>query len=104
MIHALVKLGFQLEEDNDTVTKIVRLAEKVAYGKPSHELSEKIAEMNDIDYFTKQYVLDYAGILSMSDKQFEEMQNHQSEIRELLMSGHLKKTEFPKHKVVAKSS
>jgi len=57
--------------------------------------------MNDIDYFTKQYVLDYAGILSMSDKQFEEMQNHQKEIRELLMSGHRQKTEPPKHRVAA---
>ena len=100
-IHALVKLGFQLEADNDTVTKIVRLAKKMDLGKPSHELSEKIAEMNDIDYFTKQYVLDYAGILSMSNKQFEEMQNHQREIRELLMSGHWQKTEPPKHKVAA---
>ena len=89
-VQALPRLGLGAQIDNETVTKIVGLAKKmdgVWKGKLAQDLSEKVAEMEDIDYFTKQLVLEYVPVLSMSDKQFDEMQHLPRELRELLVAG-----------------
>ncbi len=96
-IQALPKLGLGAEIDSETVTKIVGLARKMDQawkGKLAQDVSEKVAEMEDIDYFTKQLVIEYAQVLSMSDKQFDEMQRHQRELRELLVAGLKRKPEL----------
>ncbi len=96
-IQTLPKLGLGAEIDNETVGKIVGLARKMDQawkGKLTQELSEKVAEMEDIDYFTKQSVLEYAQIVSMSDRQFDEIQRHQRELRELLVAGLKRKPEL----------
>ncbi len=83
--------------DAETVEKFVGLAKKMDQawkGKLAQEVSEKVAEMEDIDYFTKQFVIEYAQIVSMNDKQFDEMQRHQRELRELLVAGLKRKPEL----------
>ncbi len=96
-VQALPRLGLGAEIDSETVAKIVGLAKKMDQawkGKLAEDLSEKVAVMDDIDYFTKQFVIEYAQVFSMTDKQFDEMQRHQRELRELLVAGLKRKPEL----------
>jgi DNA-binding transcriptional ArsR family regulator len=95
---ALPRLGLGTEIDSETVAKVVGLARRMEQawkGKLAQEVSEKVAEMEDLDYFTKQFVIEYAQVVSMNDKQFEEMQRHQRELRESLVAGLKRKPELP---------
>ncbi len=102
-IQALPRIGLGGEIDSETVGKIVGLAKKMDQawkGKLAQEVSEKVAEMEDIDYFTKQFVIEYAQVVSMRDKQFDEMQRIQRELRELLVAGLKQKPEpVPRQRV-----
>ncbi len=96
-VQALPRLGLGTEIDGEIVGKIVGLVRRMDQawkGKLAQDVSEKVAEMEDIDYFTKQFVMEYAQILSMTDKQFDEMQRHQRELRELLVAGLKRKPEL----------
>ena len=95
-VQALPRLGLGTEIDSETVAKIVGLARRMEQawkGKLAQEVSERVAEMEDIDYFTKQFVIEYAQVVSMNDKQFDEMQHLQRELRELLVAGLKRKSE-----------
>jgi len=101
-VQALPRLGLGPGIDDKTVAKIVALARKMDQawkGKLAQEVSEKVAEMEDIDYFTKQFVIEYAQVASMSSKQFDDMQRQQKELRELLVTGLKRKPELAKQRV-----
>ena len=96
-LQALPSLGLGNPIDKPTTDKLVTLMRKANQawtGKPAHELSEKIADREDLDYFTKQSLIEYSQIVLMSDKHFEEMQRNQKEIRELLITGLGRKPEL----------
>jgi len=89
-LQALPSLGLGNSIDKPTADRLVGLVRKASHawtGKPAHEISEKIAERDDLDYFTKQSVIEYAQIVLMSEKNFDEMQRNQKEVRNLLISG-----------------
>jgi len=96
-IQALPTLGLGNQIDKPTMDKLVtviRRASQAWKGKLAEEFSSKVEEREDLDYFTKQSVLEYLQIALMSDKQFEDMQHSQKEIRELLIAGLGRKTEL----------
>src|SRR5262249_51424201 len=87
---ALPSLGLGSPIDKaitDKLVTLIRKANQATPGKASHEMSERVAERDDLDYFTKQSVIEYSQIALMNDKYFDEMQRYQKEIRELLISG-----------------
>lgn len=57
---------------------------KVAVRCCTPDLSEKISQLEGLDFFTRQDAIEIASNISMNDKQFEELQTLQREARELL--------------------
>ncbi len=96
-LQALPSLGLGNPVDKPTTDKLVTLIRKANQawkGKLAHETSEKVAEREDLDYFTKQSVIEYSQLVLMNDKHFEDMQQNQKEIRDLLIAGLGQKTEL----------
>lgn len=87
-LKALSGLGLDVELDNETITRIVDLSKKlesVGY-KTKTELQDKIAELENVDFLTKQGIAKYVQLLTMSDKQFDEMLDLERQLRTLLKS------------------
>jgi DNA-binding transcriptional ArsR family regulator len=84
-LQALTKISLTLPIDEETVSKYARLATKMnsICQCCTPEFIEKISQL-DLDSFTKQDAIEIASNISMSDKQFEELQTLKREARELL--------------------
>ena len=85
-LEALVRIGLIHSIDEETISKYAKLSGKMnsVYECCSPELTERISQLEDLDSFTKQDAILIASNISMSDKQFEELQALQREARELL--------------------
>lgn len=86
VLNALKKLGFKLEYTDKMVDELVELQSqyKDCCFDPRHE--EEISKMDDIDNLTKQMVMEYAGILSMSEKDHQKGREIEKKTRDLLIS------------------
>jgi DNA-binding transcriptional ArsR family regulator len=87
-LNALGRLGLDVQMDDETVTRIVDLTkrlESVGY-RTKTELQERIADLENVDFLTKQAIAKYVQLLTISDKQFDEMLNLERELRALLKS------------------
>jgi DNA-binding transcriptional ArsR family regulator len=86
VLNALKKLGFKLEYNEKTVDELVELQSQFTdcCSDPKHE--EEISKMDDIDNLTKQMVSEYAGILSMSEKDHQKGEDIEKKTRNLLCS------------------
>ena len=96
-LKALSRLGLDVELDDETITRIVDLSkrlESVGY-KTKTELQDKIAELENVDFLTKQGISKYVQLLTMSDKQFDEMLDLERQLRTLLKSKIAKSTTKP---------
>lgn len=83
-IRALERVGIVLRADDETVSKYVRLVMKIESAGSIPEIEEKIAEMSDIDLLCSQHARKLARSLSMTEKQFDEMQELERRARALL--------------------
>jgi hypothetical protein len=52
----------------------------------AEEFEDAVSKLEDLDFLTKQNVQEYAGILSMSDKDFDERTELRRKFRDLLKS------------------
>jgi DNA-binding transcriptional ArsR family regulator len=96
-LKALEKLGLEVELDDGSITHIVDLSkrlESVGY-RTKTELQDKIAELENVDFLTKQGIAKYVQLLTMSDKQFDEMLDLERQLRTLLKSKITKSTPKP---------
>lgn len=87
-LKALNKLGLDVELDDEAITRVVDLTkrlESVGY-KTKTELQEKIADLESVDFLTKQGIAKYVQLMTMSDKQFDEMLDLERQLRTLLKS------------------
>ena len=73
-IRTLERVGLVLKVDDETISKYVKLMAKIESFGSKTEIEEKIATMEDIDLIVSQHAGKIARTLSMTDKQFEEMQ------------------------------
>jgi len=85
-LEALNRIGLTVPIDEETISKYASLSSKIKaiYHCCTPELTEKISQLEDLDFFTKQDAVDIASSISMNDKQFEELQILNREARELL--------------------
>ena len=86
VLNALKKLGFKLEYNDKIVDELVELQSqwKDYYFDTKHE--EEVSKMDEIDNLTKQMVSEYAGILSMSEKDHQRGEVIGEKTRKLLLS------------------
>ncbi|MCW4054374.1 MAG: winged helix-turn-helix domain-containing protein [Candidatus Bathyarchaeota archaeon] len=85
-LKALSQIGFKLKYDNKAISELVDLMmeQKDCCGEKEYE--DAVSELEDLDFFTKQNVQEYAGILSMSDEEFAMRNELRKRFRDLLKS------------------
>lgn len=88
VLETLRRVGLIEGVDEEATRKFTRITERMEAlekcCKP--ELAEKISELDDQDFFVKQYAIEYAGNVAMSDEQFRELEKLRREAREFLKS------------------
>ena len=85
-LNALKKLGFKIEFNENKVSELVAVKSEIEECCRSAKFEDAIAEMEDIDFPTKLLVGEYAGIISMSDKEFTKQEEISRKQRDLLRS------------------
>jgi len=86
VLNALKRLGFNLEFDENQISQLINVGSKLDEYKCSEKFEDAIADLNDVDFLTKQTVQEYAEIVSMSDKEFSRQQELKKKFRDLLIS------------------
>lgn len=89
VLQALARAGLINSVDEEMISKYAELSgkKKSIHQCCAPELAEKISQLEDLDFFTKQEAIEIATNISMNDKQFEELQTLEREARELLKPG-----------------
>jgi len=85
-LNALKKLGFKIEFNENKVSELVAVKSEIEECCSSAKFEDAIAEMEDLDFPTKLLVGEYAGIISMSDKEFTKKEEISRKQRDLLRS------------------
>ncbi len=83
---ALDKLGFKAKVDPDVVTKVVDLMKRMKEPDATSPWTEKVNELTDVSYFTKQELLEFTYLMSVSDKEFESFLKCYRDLRKTLRS------------------
>ena len=85
-MEALTEIGLTSAFDEETIGKYAAISAKIGalHGCCRPEVVEKISELEDLDFLTKQGAMKIASTLSMSDEQFDELQRLEEEARDLL--------------------
>jgi len=83
----LVKLGVGVSADPETVSKVASAMKRLDKACADSEIAEKINDLEEVDFFVKQTMLDLAMNICQDDAQFEEHVKLQRELRKLLLSG-----------------
>jgi predicted transcriptional regulator len=86
VLNALQRLGFNLKYDEDKVSQLVDLQRDLQECCGAQKFEEALSELNDVDFVTKQMVLEYAELLSSSKKEFNEQQELKKKFKDLLIS------------------
>ena len=81
VLNALQRLVFSLKFRDEDITRLLEIQScKTAYSR-AEEYVNQIAKMDDIDFFNKHTIEEYAETLSMSDEEFHEQQKLQDAFR-----------------------
>ncbi|MGD8507176.1 MAG: helix-turn-helix domain-containing protein [Candidatus Bathyarchaeota archaeon] len=86
VLNALKKLGFKIEFDEDKISQLVDVQIELEHGSKSDKFEDKISELDEVDFLTKQTVQKLAENLSMSDEEFSRRQVTSKKFRNLLLS------------------
>jgi DNA-binding transcriptional ArsR family regulator len=91
-LEALKKIGYSIQYNQQTINELAELSIELEDCCDCRGNEEAIAKLNDVDYFTKQEVQEYAGLLSMTDQELIQHDQVRKRFTELLRSIVIKKT------------
>jgi len=83
---ALSRLGFDVEVTDGLAKKLIGLGNKMAAITCKQKYADEAGALEDVDFFAKQEAAEWAEMLGMSDKDFEEYCSIHSEMRSALKS------------------
>jgi hypothetical protein len=83
-LRALSKLGIPVNLDKETVERIGKLHARISAYEVDPVLEEKIMNLEDVDFVSKQHGYFFAKYAMMTDKQFDEMLADMRELKKLL--------------------
>jgi len=84
-LQAMEKLGIKMRCEPATAAKVRDITKKMK--DPWHsDWTEKIEELSDVDFFTKQSLVEFANLVSISDGDFEDYLKGYRELRKTLKS------------------
>jgi len=81
---ALAKIGLKVNADEELLAKVAKLEGKISALGMRPELEEKVQQLEEVGFFTRQHAYRYAQMATMTDKQFDEMIAATRELRQLL--------------------
>ncbi len=90
-LEALKRIGYNLQYDEEKVKELARMSIELDDCCTCRDVEEAIAKLDDVDYFTKQEVQEYSGLLSMTNQEMARRNEVQIKFRELLRSLLVKK-------------
>lgn len=85
-LKALGQLGLEVSADPETVSRVLEIERRLHEIGFKTEHAEKIAEMESVDFLTKQDVLHYAKLLSMTEEEGAEYVRLLKELRQALLA------------------
>ncbi|OGS51907.1 MAG: hypothetical protein A3K75_06345 [Euryarchaeota archaeon RBG_13_61_15] len=85
-IDALPKIGFEMKADEGLPAKVAAIEKRLKGIGFKSEIADKSGALDDVDFFVKQSLTEYAMLLSMTDDDYEEYDKLERELRKLLRS------------------
>lgn len=98
-IQGLAKAGFSVRVDPEAISRIVELEKRMAVLGEKGGWNDKIAGLEDVEFFVRQEMAHYAQLLTIDEKEFAEYVDLIREHRKLVQS----LVEQPMPKSVAKA-
>lgn len=86
VLNALKKLDFNIEFDEGKISRLADVQVELEQCRGSGKFEDKISELDDVDFLTKQTVQKFAETLSMSDEEFVREQEISKKFHDLLRS------------------
>lgn len=81
---SLGKIGINVKIDQNAIAEIIKTRAKIASFTDVEDLQEKVSKLEGVDFLGKQELTSVASMISLTDKQFQEMLESQKELRRLL--------------------
>lgn len=78
------KLGIKVPSDEGAVKSLLKASTAMKNCQANSAWFDKVSELEDVDFFTKQGMVEYACLATMTDKQFEEFLDGYREMRKIL--------------------
>lgn len=85
-LKALTRVGFKLNYNHKDISQLIELMMEQKDCCGAKEFEDAVSKLEDLDFITKQNVLEYAGILSMSDEEIAIGDELHNKFRNLLRS------------------
>jgi len=85
-LKALNQIGFKLKFDKKVVSELADLKMELEECCGAKEYEDAISKLDDVDFFTKQEILEFAGILSMSTEKIATQDKLQKKFSNLIRS------------------
>jgi DNA-binding transcriptional ArsR family regulator len=85
-LQSLDKLGINVKIDSETVSRILDVRKKLEALGSNPELDERASKIQGVDFFGKQELHQYARMIHMTDRQWDEWSRLNTEFRQLLKS------------------
>jgi len=82
----LSKIGVAVKVDEGSASKLVSIQNRMQNLGCKQEWTDEVSDLEDVDFFGKQQLLEYACYLFMSEAEFKEYCELHNEIRHLLRS------------------
>ncbi len=85
-LEGLAKIGAISKPSAKSAKMIVKAANEIEECCGAGKYTEKIEDMDDVGFFVKQTMLEYAALITEDDKNYEERTRRKSELRDILKS------------------
>lgn len=85
-LESLAKLGLKVKLDADALAKIDNLCKAVKEPESTSPWAEKVNDLPEVSFLTKQTLLEYVNLMAMSDKEFEAFLHEWRDLRKALRS------------------
>jgi DNA-binding transcriptional ArsR family regulator len=85
-LEGLKRIGYNLKYDQSTINELAELSIELDDCCTCKDIEEAISKLDDVDYFTKQEIQEYSGLLTMSDQELNERNYVKERFTRLLRS------------------
>ena len=86
ILEGLQRIGYKLEYDDSTINELAELSIELSDCCTCKDTEEAISKLEDVDYFTKQEIQEYSGLLSMSNQELNKRDQVKQKFTILLRS------------------